>query len=102
MEKETLLKVENLSVRYATRAGDVSAVDDVSFDLARGEVLGVAGESGCGKTTLALSLLRLLPEGGRVLRGRVILDRTPICCRSPKRRCDPSAGGGSRSSSRTR
>lgn len=78
MEKETLLKVENLSVRYATRAGDVSAVDDVSFSLARGEVLGVAGESGCGKTTLALSLLRLLPESGRVLRGRVILDGTDL------------------------
>jgi peptide/nickel transport system ATP-binding protein len=78
MEKETLLKVENLSVRYATRAGDVSAVDDVSFGLARGEVLGVAGESGCGKTTLALSLLRLLPESGRVLRGRVILDGTDL------------------------
>ncbi|MGD0806005.1 MAG: ABC transporter ATP-binding protein [Anaerolineales bacterium] len=78
MEKETLLKVENLSVWYATRAGDVSAVDDVSFDLARGEVLGVAGESGCGKTTLALSLLRLLPESGRVLRGRAILNGTDL------------------------
>ncbi len=78
MTKATLLQVENLSVRYATRAGDVSAVDDVSFDLARGEVLGVAGESGCGKTTLALSLLRLLPENGRVPRGRVMLSDTDL------------------------
>ncbi len=78
MEKEILLQVENLSVHYATRAGGVSAVDDVSFDLARGEVLGIAGESGCGKTTLALSLLRLLPENGRVLRGRVILAGTDL------------------------
>jgi peptide/nickel transport system ATP-binding protein len=78
MEKEKMLEVENLTVHYATRAGDVSAVDDVSFALARGEVLGVAGESGCGKTTLALSLLRLLPESGRVLRGRVILDGTDL------------------------
>ncbi|MGD0174679.1 MAG: ABC transporter ATP-binding protein [Anaerolineales bacterium] len=78
MEKEPLLKVENLSVGYATRAGDVSAADDVSFDLARGEALGVAGESGCGKTTLALSLLRLLPESGHVLRGRVLLDGTDL------------------------
>jgi peptide/nickel transport system ATP-binding protein len=78
MEREYLLQVENLSVHYATRAGDVSAVDDLSFALARGEVLGIAGESGCGKTTLALSLLRLLPENGRVLRGRVILGGTDL------------------------
>ncbi len=78
MGKETLLTVENLSVRYATPGGEVSAVDDVSFDLARGEALGVAGESGCGKTTLALSLLRLLPEGGRVLHGRVLLGNTDL------------------------
>ena len=78
MEKEILLKVENLSVDYATHAGDVSAVDDVSLELARGEVLGVAGESGCGKTTLALTLLRLLPAGGRILHGRVILGGTDL------------------------
>lgn len=78
MKPETLLTVENLSVRYAAPDGEVSAVDDVSFDLARGELLGVAGESGCGKTTLALSLLRLLPANGRVLRGRVFLDGTDL------------------------
>jgi peptide/nickel transport system ATP-binding protein len=78
MENENLLTVENLSVRYAAPAGEVSAVDGVSFDLARGEVLGVAGESGCGKTTLALSLLRLLPENGRILRGRVLLGGTDL------------------------
>jgi peptide/nickel transport system ATP-binding protein len=69
-----LLAVENLSARYAVRAGEVSAVDGVSFALARGEVLGLAGESGCGKTTLALSLLKLLPENGRITGGRVLLE----------------------------
>jgi peptide/nickel transport system ATP-binding protein len=78
MENKKLLTVENLSVCYAAPEGEVSAVDGVSFDLERGEVLGLAGESGCGKTTLALSLLRLLPENGRVQSGRVLLDGTDL------------------------
>ena len=73
-----LLTVENLSARYATRAGGVSAVDGVSFTLARGEVLGLAGESGCGKTTLALSLLKLLPENGRITGGKILLEGTDL------------------------
>jgi peptide/nickel transport system ATP-binding protein len=71
--ESNLLTVENLSARYKTRAGEISAVDGVSFSLARGEVLGLAGESGCGKTTLALSLLKLLPENGRITGGRILL-----------------------------
>lgn len=70
---EILLQVENLSVHYATRAGAVSAVEDISFAVRRGETLGLAGESGCGKTTLAMAMLRLLPENGRILGGRVLL-----------------------------
>jgi peptide/nickel transport system ATP-binding protein len=73
-----LLTVENLSSRYATRAGELSAVDGVSFTLARGEVLGLAGESGCGKTTLALSLLKLLPDNGRIAGGRILLEETDL------------------------
>jgi peptide/nickel transport system ATP-binding protein len=71
---EPLLQVENLTVHYATRAGEVSAVEDVSLGLARGETLGLAGESGCGKTTLAMAVLRLLPENGRILQGRAMFD----------------------------
>jgi peptide/nickel transport system ATP-binding protein len=74
MTGEPLLQVENLTVHYATRAGEVSAVEDVSFSVQRGEALGLAGESGCGKTTLAMGILKLLPENGRILRGRVLLD----------------------------
>jgi peptide/nickel transport system ATP-binding protein len=73
-----LLTVENLSARYATRAGELSAVDGVSFTLARGEVLGLAGESGCGKTTLALSLLKLLPDNGRIAGGKILLEGTDL------------------------
>lgn len=58
---EPLLSVRDLCVDYVTDEGPVRAVDRVSFDLERGEILGVAGESGCGKSTVAQALLRILP-----------------------------------------
>jgi oligopeptide/dipeptide ABC transporter ATP-binding protein len=58
----TLLRVRNLCTSFHTEAGVARAVDDVSFDLAAGETLGLVGESGCGKTVTALSILRLIPE----------------------------------------
>ena len=70
---EALLSVEELRAGFRTASGFVRAVDGVSFEIRRGEVLGLVGESGCGKTVTALSLLRLLPkppaviEGGRAL-----------------------------------
>ena len=77
---ESLLQVENLRAGFETPAGFVRAVDDVSFEVRRGEVLGLVGESGCGKSATALTLLRLLPrppaviEGGRVMfRGQDLL-----------------------------
>jgi peptide/nickel transport system ATP-binding protein len=78
MENGKLLAVENLAVRYAVRAGGVSAVDGVSFSLGRGEVLGLAGESGCGKTTLAMSILKLLPRNGRIFAGKILLAGTDL------------------------
>jgi peptide/nickel transport system ATP-binding protein len=68
---EPLLEIDHLTVRYAVRTGEVSAVDDVSLRLARGESLGLAGESGCGKTTLAMAVLRLLAENGSVRWGGI-------------------------------
>ena len=73
-----LLRVRHLSVAFDTAAGPARAVDDVSFDLARGETLGLVGESGCGKTTTVLAALRLLPPGGRVTAGEVLLDGTDV------------------------
>ena len=68
-----LLEVEDLSIRFAMRNGSVKAVDGVSFRLDDGDALGIAGESGCGKTTTALSLVRLLPANGRIRSGSVKL-----------------------------
>ncbi|HST15627.1 MAG TPA: ATP-binding cassette domain-containing protein, partial [Gaiellaceae bacterium] len=62
----SLLDVEGLSVRFDTDDGAVHAVDQLSFSLADGEVLGVVGESGCGKSVSFMSLLRLLPETATV------------------------------------
>ncbi len=67
-----LLELQDLTVSYPSRAGMVHAVDRVNLTLETGEALGVAGESGCGKTTTALSIPRLLPQGA-VVGGRVLL-----------------------------
>jgi len=69
-----LLEVDELVMHYQTEAGMVSAVDDVSFTLRKGESLGLVGESGCGKTSVALSLIRLLPDNAVVQNGRIVLD----------------------------
>ena len=58
-----LLNVEHLFVSFFTPAGEVQAVRDVSFSLKAGEVLAIVGESGCGKSVLCKSILRLLPDG---------------------------------------
>ncbi|MGH2736056.1 MAG: ABC transporter ATP-binding protein, partial [Actinomycetota bacterium] len=68
-----LLEVADLCVTYHTRGGEVPAVRNVNLQVGRGEVLGLAGESGCGKSTVAGAILRLLPDGTDVS-GRVLLD----------------------------
>jgi ABC-type dipeptide/oligopeptide/nickel transport system ATPase component len=72
---EPLLRVEGLTTEFTTDDGVVRAVDDVSFTVRRGEVVGIVGESGCGKSVTNLSILRLLPRRtGRIARGRVLFD----------------------------
>jgi len=70
----TLLNIENLTTHYETRGGSVKAVDDVSLTLEKGDALGLAGESGCGKTTTMLSLMRLLPSNGKIIGGKIEFD----------------------------
>lgn len=69
-----VLEVKNLKAYFFVETGEVKAVDDVSFALDRGETLGLAGESGCGKSTTAYALLNLLPYPGRIVDGEVLLD----------------------------
>jgi oligopeptide/dipeptide ABC transporter ATP-binding protein len=69
-----LLEVRDLRVAFATAAGDVPAVDGVSFAIDAGETLGLVGESGCGKTVTALSILRLLGPRGRIVSGEIVFD----------------------------
>ncbi len=78
MTNDTVLKVEDLRVYYYTFAGVVKAVDNVSFDLKKGETMGLAGESGCGKSTLGYSLLNLIPPPGRIAGGHIYVDGLDI------------------------
>lgn len=68
---ESIVSVRDLSIRYRTRESVIHAVENVSFDLRKGEILSIVGESGSGKTTVAMSVLRLLPGEAEVLSGAV-------------------------------
>src|SRR6185295_13883763 len=69
-----LLEVTGLSTHFPTREGLVRAVNDVSFYLDRGELLGLVGESGCGKSMTALSLMRLIAPPGKIVGGEILFD----------------------------
>jgi len=72
---DNILKVENLQTSFFTRAGEFKAVGGVSFEIQEGETFGLVGESACGKSVTALSLMRLLPEpAGQVIGGSITLD----------------------------
>jgi len=73
-----VLEVNNLTMHYMTRRGPVFAVDGVSFSLERGGSLGLVGESGCGKTSIAISMLKLLPENAEILDGEIRLNGTDL------------------------
>jgi peptide/nickel transport system ATP-binding protein len=81
---EPLLSVRDLHVTYRTGASDVPAVRGVSFDLAAGETLGLAGESGCGKSSIAGALLRVLPRD-TLVSGEVLLDGEDVLQMKPGR-----------------
>ena len=73
-----LLEIDNLQTVFSTGRGMLRAVDGVSIALNAGEVTGVVGESGCGKTMLALSILRLIPPNGRIQTGRIVFEGTDL------------------------
>lgn len=72
MNNEVLLKVDDLHTTFFTDAGDVHAVNGISFELTRGKVLGIVGESGSGKSVTAYSILRILTDPGRITDGRIL------------------------------
>ena len=74
----SVLDVKDLTTHFFMQEAVARAVEDVSFSLGKGEMLGLAGESGCGKTTTALSIMKLLPPGGRILNGEIILDEEDL------------------------
>ena len=77
--EETVLDVRNLQTVFFTNSGLFRAVDDVSFTVRRGETLAIVGESGCGKSVTALSIMRLVPDPpGRIVGGSVTLEGTNL------------------------
>ena len=73
-----MLQVENLQVHYATRDGVARAVDGASFAVPEGKIVGLVGESGCGKTTAVRAIMGVLPENGKRAGGKVVFKGKPI------------------------
>ncbi len=79
MSKEAILKVKNLVTAFDTESGRIRAVDDVSFYVKEGQTLGIVGESGCGKSVTALSIMRLLPKPtGIIVEGQILFRDTDL------------------------
>ena len=78
MDGKISLSVNELKVHYGTPTGDIIAVNSISFDVNKGEALGLVGESGCGKSTAAYGILRLVQHPGKILGGTVSIDGTEV------------------------
>ena len=75
---DKVIQVKNLRTHFFTQDGVVAAVEGLSLDVAEGEMIGLVGESGCGKSTAALSIMRLLPPQGRIVDGEIIVNGRDI------------------------
>ncbi len=80
---DVLLEIRDMTVTYHTRLGPVSAVDHISFDIFRGEILGLVGESGCGKSTMGKALMRMLPPPTEITAKHMLFDGQDIMKFSP-------------------
>lgn len=72
-----LLEVQDLKVEFTIRGGVVKAVDGLTFDIKRGQTMGIIGESGCGKSVTARAILRMIPKPGKITGGRILYYRRP-------------------------
>src|SRR5699024_7176253 len=81
---DTLLNVENLKVIYEVDRGDVKAINDVSFSIKRGEIFGLVGESGCGKSTTAFAISRLLRQPAKIVGGTITFDGIDLTAMSDR------------------
>jgi oligopeptide/dipeptide ABC transporter ATP-binding protein len=75
---DAILQVRGLKTQFFTEAGVVQAVDGIDFDVKRGEVVGLVGESGCGKSVTSLSIMRLIAQPGKILEGQVVFDNQDL------------------------
>ncbi|HYB40415.1 MAG TPA: oligopeptide/dipeptide ABC transporter ATP-binding protein, partial [Candidatus Methylomirabilis sp.] len=82
MTDQPILALEDVRISYATRAGEVNVVPRLSLALGRGEALGLVGESGCGKSTVALAIVRYLGRAGRIRGGRIVFEGEDIAAMS--------------------
>ena len=85
---ESVLSVKDLSVQFINNKKITDVVDGLSFELRPGEVLGVVGESGCGKSVTSLAIMRLLPESARISSGEIVCDGKKLLNLSEKEMCD--------------
>src|SRR5579859_3343181 len=74
---DNVVQIENLRVQFRTQVGVVNALNGVSFSIPRGKVLGVVGESGCGKSITGLGVMQLIPHPGKVLAGQIYFREKP-------------------------
>ncbi len=72
------LRVEDLKIYYCMKRGECKAVEDISFNIEKGDSVGLVGESGCGKSTVAFSILRMLPFPGEIMDGKILLDNEDL------------------------
>ena len=84
MEQSPILSLRNVAISYKTRQRDIQAVRDVSFDIFRGENLGLVGESGCGKSTVAFSIVNFLGRNGKITHGDIFFKGEQLLNRSEK------------------
>jgi oligopeptide/dipeptide ABC transporter ATP-binding protein len=85
---EVLLSARDISVEFATRSGNLGALNNVTLELKKGEVLGLVGESGSGKSTLGKAIMRMIEEPGKITSGELIFDGVDMMSLSPRRMRD--------------